>query len=121
MNTHFLRPFSTVSNIKVEASLRYVLEDAPLTPDISLKLDLAEPSRGSGPTFKYPKKIIFLLNKHFHRTNWRLVSELVTLTAKQKTTSQIHKKTITCNNIEENHRNEIISRNRVIVHKYLQE
>lgn len=34
----------------MEDSLKYVREDAPLTPDTSLKLDLAELSRGKGPT-----------------------------------------------------------------------
>lgn len=38
--------FSIVSNTSVDASLRYVPVDVPLAPDISLRLDLAEPALG---------------------------------------------------------------------------
>jgi hypothetical protein len=40
--TYFLIPFSTVSKTKVEASLTYVLLEAPLIPEASLRLDLSE-------------------------------------------------------------------------------
>ena len=43
-----------VSRTSVEASLTYVLVDAPLTPDASLRLDRVEPSKSLKPgTDKY--------------------------------------------------------------------
>jgi len=44
--TYFFTLFSVVSKTNVDASFRYVPVDVPLAPDISLRLDRAEPARG---------------------------------------------------------------------------